>query len=665
MAKHKHNIPANLIPEGDLCVPLFIPHDTEYVSLVVRALRQLTLDRHYDRDENHSAIVVREQFDTRMYQPFIDALADGTPCGDGTDSSTCFRLDATSEIFQWYPNDPFTDPDNLDDDKQIASLLRWNRWGGVDETAHPVFQELTDNLTGFLGYFESDAILSVDPAGLFANPITKLGNLIDIFTSFPFPYVMFEFSGTGQIEVEILNVPLGGTAVLIPNLDISLSALWDTLVSFVDDGVAIPQLWQFAETNRDVISVPPETLSSLTVEFEFTEDTDHTLHVVFIPRIDDAIPFVFPFGGIREVEACGNITFKGQETGNTYTSENYKVSIEDKKGFIMATTDDLYDALVRWTNERANRWLQGYSPDNIISGVTVDKDTGEITVTGGTGVIPPEYSTTEIEQKAGGYYNQAVQLKAVFDDANTQITAGWTQSNIEKAILFVIALPTFNVFTIADYFTADPQISIDVNALAEQIFCAGDFRKGLFLYASDVNNHTESEFAYIIDLASDIPNKTISQWYFDGKNSPSNLYTSYECYRQPAISYTYDLSNPVTLTPKLWYTAETTQRIYRVEIDVNQVFIDDNGHSFDGVYYVPSGGSPDNWCRLRLQQQSGALAPLVVPTYLNGTGKYVLQFQSTVSPVTGTYFYALGTDRAWGTAQQGDIDITIYDLGAV
>lgn len=77
---HTHNLPANPEPEGTICVPLFIPDDPTYVGLLLRALRVLTLDRHYDRDDAHTAITVRRVWSERTLAPLVEMLTSGDNC---------------------------------------------------------------------------------------------------------------------------------------------------------------------------------------------------------------------------------------------------------------------------------------------------------------------------------------------------------------------------------------------------------------------------------------------------------------------------------------------------------------------------------------------------------------------------------------------------------
>ncbi|KKM97296.1 hypothetical protein LCGC14_1169410, partial [marine sediment metagenome] len=62
---YNHPLPTNLIPEGDICVPLYIPDDPDYIALLIRAVRLLELDRHYQKHANNEGEIVREQWRTR------------------------------------------------------------------------------------------------------------------------------------------------------------------------------------------------------------------------------------------------------------------------------------------------------------------------------------------------------------------------------------------------------------------------------------------------------------------------------------------------------------------------------------------------------------------------------------------------------------------------
>lgn len=69
-----HRLPDVPIPESDICVTLRIPAHSDYVMLLLGALRHLTLDRHYQRDAARTAKTVRDVWWTRTLGPLLAEL---------------------------------------------------------------------------------------------------------------------------------------------------------------------------------------------------------------------------------------------------------------------------------------------------------------------------------------------------------------------------------------------------------------------------------------------------------------------------------------------------------------------------------------------------------------------------------------------------------------
>jgi len=662
---YRVKLPDVLEPVGDKCVPLFIPDDPDYTTMIVEHIRKLTLDHLYERDDENSALIVRDQWRERTFVPFIEAVINETGCAGGSENTgTCFRFDATNEIFQFYPNDPYTDPENLDDETQIASLLRWGRWDSADPTRDPFFELLVEKVSGFLGYFANDAMLQIDPAGIFANPITKLGNLIDIFTNFPFPYVLIEFSGTGELEVELLNVPLGGRAILIPDLDLSPSALWDTVVGFFDNGVELPPSWEFAELNRDVVSIPPETLASLTVEFEFTEDSDHTMHVVFIPTLNDEAPLLFPFGGIREIEACGNLVFKGGETGENYTKENYKLGSQVKRGFIMTTVDDICEGVVCAMEKAAQRFLLSSQASNILSGIEVDPDTGKVTVKPSTISSAPEVDAPDLQRADGAAFIQATKFSKVFADMNSKI--GFTENILQKVVRSIVEVAEdaaeaagLDAFVSA-YKANTPGQTINASDLQEEIFCAGDFFTGVTNYALSLAN--ENDLGRVLDLLANTPFKTAQKWYTEGLAFPRNDYLSYACYLVPALTITVPFADMKTSVgvQAPYVTPNTSGRRYRFEVSGN--LVSDIGETYDGLYYDNGAGVLTQYTS-NLWLSTLSIAPVNIPQYNFFVSGTTYAHEGTIA-TNGTNFQVISNStvrqKNWIS---GELVVKIIDLG--
>jgi len=83
MNDEAHKVPETLNPEGDYCVTLMIPADSEFVALLVGALSVLQEESYYERDSDYSntgALAVSEQWRIRTISPLIEALLDALLC---------------------------------------------------------------------------------------------------------------------------------------------------------------------------------------------------------------------------------------------------------------------------------------------------------------------------------------------------------------------------------------------------------------------------------------------------------------------------------------------------------------------------------------------------------------------------------------------------------
>lgn len=77
---YEHNLPSVLNPEGDIIVPLCIPHDADYTALLLGVLRTLEEVERYERDPNYddeSAQIVAANWRDRTITPLIEAIATG------------------------------------------------------------------------------------------------------------------------------------------------------------------------------------------------------------------------------------------------------------------------------------------------------------------------------------------------------------------------------------------------------------------------------------------------------------------------------------------------------------------------------------------------------------------------------------------------------------
>lgn len=77
---YEHKLPTVLNPTGDIIVPLCIPHDPHWISLLLGSIGTLEQVDYYQRDPNYddeNAQIVAEQWRDRTITPLIEAIATG------------------------------------------------------------------------------------------------------------------------------------------------------------------------------------------------------------------------------------------------------------------------------------------------------------------------------------------------------------------------------------------------------------------------------------------------------------------------------------------------------------------------------------------------------------------------------------------------------------
>ena len=285
MSRFSHNIPAVLQPQGDICVPLYIPDDPDYIALLVGAIRRLTFDRYYQRDANKSALIVRDEWRQRTLVPLIDALATGTYCGEGVleQDGDCYEYPNFAPFVDYYPKNPYHDagevpsgylnpPFRLFSDIPIIGWL--SQW----------LPQFTETLTG---YQPNDVIVDISSIPLLATWDNILAGVM--------PQITINVQGSGVAELHMLAYPLGGRAIITvdeyPNVA-------DIFLGILGNGISV-------ELERDLTSLPIESDSTVIEEVEIQTEGSHFIAITFLPVVDNGdIPIQFG-GGFRKVVLCG------------------------------------------------------------------------------------------------------------------------------------------------------------------------------------------------------------------------------------------------------------------------------------------------------------------------------------------------------------------------
>lgn len=136
----------------------------------------------------------------------------------------------------------------------------------------------------------------------------ELNDIVVVFNSFPLdtgwlddihedlPSVLIKLEGEGTVEIKLLNVPLGGMAIVTLDNPPNLVDILAGIITGADNII---------ELNLDTLSVPPETAQERIFELEVVGSGLHTVYIVFFPIIDDSLIPVRFGGGFRGVEVCG------------------------------------------------------------------------------------------------------------------------------------------------------------------------------------------------------------------------------------------------------------------------------------------------------------------------------------------------------------------------
>lgn len=663
MSKFNHKIPVNLTPEDSVCYPLVLPNDKDYIALVLRALRTLTLDRHYKRDNEKSALIVREKFTEIMYAPFVDKVMNNIYCGDSDNNlGNCFRLDTTSDVFSYYPNDPFIDPENIETGL-ILSSLKWFRFGNADLFEIPILGDIaSDILSASIQYFPNDIILVIDFIEIF-NPIERLGDMLNQLTSFPLPYVKIDIQGTGQIEVELLKVPYGCNAVIVANLATDIDTAFNTLLSFFDDGIDLPNSFSVINLDRDLTQL--DFTPTHIEEIEFITEGNHTIHVFFVPRLIPVPPFIAPFGGIREIEFCGNITVLGATTENEININNYGLEQHRREGIIMTTKQDICEGVICALETVSSRIVSGQA-GNLVGSVTIDKDTGGIEIIKGDDIGSVVIDATSQEIKFGGVSSIETKYKEFIKDILDYHSAGISQLSAQVRLSSKYITTSFIDNNIGDIWTnltsETDKLSIMPDGIADYLYCSGATLNGI---ASFIIDEVDTEKVDIHLKANQILEQSqIDLWYKDGQGAPRLGYELTPCFTHSPKTY--------SITPDTYTTDESLlgftilDSVVRVKVEVKTPLQDAIGNKFDLIHYSPEDGSlPTNGIykfTLGNYQEDFDMSELP-DRALSYPHTYIVEFDIRGETSKSANFFQFHIPFV--EIVECDIDLTVIDLGDV
>lgn len=267
--KNLKGLPVNLPTDRkSYCLPL--PDDVEYRALYIGALSRLANQSLYDRDPTHKAKDVAaiwyEIWRLHSAILFADEGCNEEPCVE-----CCTSYIPEQDWVAFFPQDPFTTPDYV----PAGYLL-------------PPFY--TNAALPFTSILPTDALLNI-----LAFPLYQ--NLLELLQT-GLPRCEIRFTGTGQIEVELIKLINGGWAWV--QLDDRTDN--DQVVNL--NSIAVTEITDL----QNFLDIAIEGSLSDTEIVEFDVDTvgDHKIVVYFLPDVGPDVLFGFG-GGVRSIEMCGGL----------------------------------------------------------------------------------------------------------------------------------------------------------------------------------------------------------------------------------------------------------------------------------------------------------------------------------------------------------------------
>lgn len=201
-------------------------------------------------------LVDQDEIDAWVAQAVAELTDENPDC-----MSECYDFGPNASAVTWEPVNPYTEPDEVPSGYAAAPFT---------------VVKSTDIGLIALGLAVGDVITDITrfPTGSLPTVVPPDG------------FARFRVSFVGrEIELHLLQIPGGGIA----------------LISCDDDPLTVATI----DLNKDIFSLPVETVTVTTHQIEFPATAAHFVDITFIPWVNDEFPFLNYGGGIRSFTVCG------------------------------------------------------------------------------------------------------------------------------------------------------------------------------------------------------------------------------------------------------------------------------------------------------------------------------------------------------------------------
>jgi len=347
-----NQLPVNLQPVGDICIPVSVPNDTEWLWLLVKCAAFPSATRFWKHGNEADTELMRHEWDSRVYNPLVEAILNREFCAE-REIDNCLEYNSAYPALEYSPQNPHTQPSLIPDNYIAPPFVKF---GSLTPEFLPDWLEgwLDDFATEMTGYEENDVLL-------FPTSFPVLSGWLDLLGATNLPAITIEFSGVGIVQLRLLMLPFGGKAIVAidtePDIGDIIGGLFDGNIRSI-------------ELERDITSIPIETDIDHIEEMVFTVDEPHTIKIIFIPTVDDSlVPLKFG-GGIRSITFCGAFAFEEVIP----TECDIPTIIADDTFFEEEYAPQIFGDY--WTETIANEAAQAIAYDGTPQSIAPDAPTG-------------------------------------------------------------------------------------------------------------------------------------------------------------------------------------------------------------------------------------------------------------------------------------------------
>lgn len=349
------------------------------------------------------------------------------------DCEECTEYPAWSSRIEWFPNNPYTEPNLVGDGYLFPS------WYVVG----PVAQSLYDAEL-------NSVITSIERIPIGSWPF--------IVPASGWPRFRINLSGTGTVEIHLASINAG--SLLQTQVDDDLLTL------------------EWVDVQQDQIALPPETANAIIIEREFTTAGDHHIDCTIVPQLQDTpIPLGFG-GGLVKIVLCGFQEPYGG-TGSDLAGLAMRLNAQCEMEFSIDGGNE-WDVVEDWVLNANSCFLgatgaagiDGIDGDDGIDGTDgIDGDDGQT-----ANEYPPQPTQEEPDELCGAAWYIAEQMEALIQDAIIDAETITLEEFLEAVLglggfstSFLVLFWDWLVVTVDQ--TLSAEITIGMDFVAEHLYC--------------------------------------------------------------------------------------------------------------------------------------------------------------------------------------------------